>query len=59
MKHSLALVCLIALANCGADGEPVQPSVNTSVSAGSNGVSARTGVTVKKGLFSLGWGIGL
>lgn len=43
-----------ALAGCGADGEPVQPTLNTSVSVGTNGVSAATGVALRKGPLSLG-----
>ncbi len=45
---------LAGVAGCGADGEPVQPSVITSVSVGTNGVSAATGVGLRKGPLSIG-----
>ena len=59
MKPVLAALGLLALVACGADGEPIQPSVGTNVGIGSNGVSASTGVTVRQGPFSMGWGVGL
>ena len=36
----------LALAGCGADGEPVQPSLNTSVTLSSSGVAASTGLSL-------------
>ncbi|MEQ9260801.1 MAG: hypothetical protein RIG84_17070 [Roseovarius sp.] len=59
MKRIAALCALLVLGACGADGEPVQPSMNTNIGVGTNGVSASTGLRVKKGPFSLGWGVGL
>ena len=59
MKRLCAILALSVLAACGADGEPIQPSMNTNVGVGQNGVSASTGVTVRKGPFSVGWGLGL
>ena len=44
MKRILACLSLVALAACGADGEPIQPSMNANVGIGSNGVSGSTGV---------------
>lgn len=56
----LCIVAFVALVSaCGVDGEPVQPTATTSVGVGSDGVSASTGVKVKKGSFTVGWGIGL
>lgn len=59
MTRILAACALLALAACGADGEPVRPSANTSIGVGTNGVSVNSGVTVRKGPFSVGWGVGL
>lgn len=58
MKRILACVSLLALAACGADGEPIQPSMNANVGIGSAGVSASSGVTMTKGPFSVGLGTG-
>ncbi len=59
MKRLFAILVLTALAGCGADGDPIQPSMNTNVGIGSNGVSASTGVNLKKGPISVGVGLGL
>lgn len=58
MKRILACMSLVALAACGADGEPIQPSMNANVGIGSAGVSGSTGVTMKRGPFSVGLGTG-
>ncbi len=58
MKRILAVLALVALAACGADGDPIQPSMNANVGIGSAGVSGSTGVTLKKGPFSVGLGTG-
>ena len=51
----VGLVTMCAgLAGCGADGEPVKPTLNTSVSVGTDGVSASTGVGLRKGPLSIG-----
>ncbi len=44
----------LALAACGADGEPITPSVNTSLSVGSGGVSTSTSIGVSRGPVSIG-----
>ena len=43
-----------ALAGCGGEDEPVRPVIATSVTVGTDGVSASTGVAVRKGPFTLG-----
>ena len=58
MKRIFVLIALLPLAACGVDGEPVQPSMNTTVGVGSNGVSGSTNVTVKSGNVSIGVGVG-
>ena len=45
----LAVLTLVALASCGADGEPITPFGNTSVSVGTGGVSTSTTVGAKSG----------
>ena len=45
MIRILAVLGLAALAGCGVDGEPIRPSMNTTVGVGNNGVSASTGAS--------------
>ena len=59
MKRILACLSLVALAACGADGEPIQPSMNANVGIGSNGVSGSTGVDFVSGRVTMGVGVGL
>ncbi|WP_299662881.1 argininosuccinate lyase [uncultured Ruegeria sp.] len=37
------------LAGCGADGEPIQPTMNASVGVGSSGTHGAVGVGVRRG----------
>ncbi len=53
MRVGLVLVAL-ALAGCGADGEPIRPQVNTQVTIGPDGVSTSTGVRIRRGPVSVG-----
>ncbi|MBS0123534.1 hypothetical protein [Thetidibacter halocola] len=53
MRAALIL-SLMALAACGADGEPIRPTATTTVGVGSDGVSTSTSVTVQRGSFGLG-----
>lgn len=59
MKRLLGIVVLVSLSACGVDGEPVPPSVETSIGVGSDEVSAETGVTIGQGPFTVSWGVGL
>ena len=60
MTRILAVLSLIALAACGADGDPVTPTMNTNIGISSHsGVSVGTSVGVKKGPASVGVGRGL
>jgi len=53
----LALVALTALAGCGADGEPVQPTMNAGIGVSSNGnVNVRGGVGLHQGPVSVFFG---
>lgn len=53
MKGLCLLGALVLLAGCGVDGEPIRPSYNGSVSAGSDGVSAGVGTTIIRGNVSV------
>jgi len=53
------LTALSALAACGADGPPVRPSLSTTVSAGSHGVSGGVRTGVRIGTVNIGVGAGL
>ncbi len=44
-----ALALGATLAGCGADGEPVQPTLNATVGIGSGGVHTYGGVGLNKG----------
>jgi hypothetical protein len=55
MKRMLVILSLAGvLGGCGADGEPVQPSMNSTIYIDGSGVSAATGVSLRKGPFTLG-----
>ncbi len=55
----LALTAMVALAGCGADGEPIRPTTQAKVGVGSNGVTGSVGTTLTRGNVSVGLGIGL
>ena len=59
MKRILACLSLVALAACGADGEPIQPSMNANVGLGSNGMSGGVGADFVSGRFTMGVGTSL
>ena len=54
MIRATLLLSILALAGCGADGPPLKPSVNTTVSVGSGGVHTSTGVSVRSGPVTVG-----
>ncbi|UOA32640.1 hypothetical protein DSM110093_02442 [Sulfitobacter sp. DSM 110093] len=58
MKRSLAILSLLSLAACGADGEPVRPTASSSVTMSSSGVSVGTAVGLRRGPVSLALGMG-
>lgn len=47
------------MAACGADGEPIKPSVNSNVTLNQNGVRVGSNVSVGKGPFRVNLGLGL
>ena len=54
MRPGLLVVALLLLAACGADGPPITPSMNTTVSIGTDGLHTSTGVTVRSGPVTVG-----
>jgi hypothetical protein len=48
-KLFMALATLTALSACGADGEPVQPSLNAGIGVSNSGVHVGGSVGVRKG----------
>ena len=54
MKVITMIAGLALLAACGADGPPITPSFNTTVSVGSEGVRSSTGVTLSSGPVTVG-----
>lgn len=56
MKPALALISLLALVGCGADGEPQKPQVAGTVTLSNSGASVGTSLTVGGGAFRLGLG---
>jgi predicted small lipoprotein YifL len=54
MIRATLLSTILALAACGADGPPLKPSVNTTVSVGSDGIHTSTGVSVRSGPVTIG-----
>lgn len=58
MKRLIAVMCLLGiLAACGADGEPVRPTVSGAVTIGNGGVYPSVGVGVNRGPFSVFLGL--
>jgi len=57
MKALYALPLITLLAACGADGEPVRPSVSTTVGVGDSGVHTSTSVSATSGNVSVTVGL--
>ena len=53
---AVLILGMLALAGCGADGEPIRPTYSAGVSGGSGGVNVGGGVGLSKGRVSLGVG---
>ncbi|SDX86542.1 hypothetical protein [Citreimonas salinaria] len=50
----LLILALLALAACGADGEPIRPEASSTVTLSNKGVGMSTAVRVRQGPFTLG-----
>ncbi len=54
MKYiAMCLACLV-LASCGADGDPVEPTVGAGVSIGTDGIKTNANVGLTNGIVSIG-----
>ncbi len=53
MRTVLAMIALVALAACGADGEPVRPSMNAGVAVTPSGVHPSVSLGTKVGPVNL------
>lgn len=53
MKTMVLILIAAGLAGCGANGAPVRPTTSSSISIGTNGVSAGTSVGVGGGILSV------
>ncbi|MDT8327577.1 MAG: argininosuccinate lyase [Roseovarius sp.] len=59
-KRYLAALALLIVAGCGVDGEPVRPSLGTTIGVSSGGgVRATTNVGAVLGNVNVGVGVGL
>lgn len=52
--RAFAVLSLLALAACGADGEPVQPDASIGIGIGSGGVHAGGSVGISRGPLRVG-----
>tara|TARA_R110002049_G_scaffold23781_3_gene84476 strand:+ start:86604 stop:86783 length:180 start_codon:yes stop_codon:yes gene_type:complete len=59
MKPIAVVMALLALAACGADGEPVQPTGTAQVTMSSSGVHLGSTIGARRGPFALTLGLGL
>lgn len=55
--RAIAVLALLALAACGADGAPVRPSASVGVGVGSGGVDLGGSFGVTDGTLSVGIGL--
>ena len=49
LRMVLLISAGIALAGCGADGEPVQPTMSANIGVGSSGTHVGGGVGIRRG----------
>ena len=57
MKYLMTLPLLLALAACGADGDPIRPSMSTTIGIGDSGIHGSTSVSATKGNVSVTVGL--
>ncbi|WP_171100915.1 MULTISPECIES: argininosuccinate lyase [unclassified Ruegeria] len=53
LRATILVATCAVLAGCGADGEPLQPTMNASVGVGSSGTYVAAGVGATRGPISL------
>ncbi|MEM6729365.1 MAG: hypothetical protein AAF618_12765 [Pseudomonadota bacterium] len=56
MRYLTTLLCLLVLASCGADGEPVRPTGSATVSVGSDGLETSATVSATQGPLTISVG---
>lgn len=59
MRTLAAIMALAALVACGADGEPVQPTMNSTITLSNNGVGGQTNLALRRGNVAIDLGVGL
>ena len=59
MRLALASLLVVALAACGADGEPVTPTRDATISLSDHGLSGMARVGMNQGPVSVTVGLGL
>lgn len=59
MRRGIIVIAVLGLAACGADGEPVHPTRDATITLSDTGVSARTRFGVRQGPFSVSLGLSL
>lgn len=57
MIRIVAIIGLFTVAACGADGEPIQPSVNAGVSLNNSGINSNVSLGARRGPFSINLGL--
>ena len=57
LRAAPALLALTVLVGCGADGEPITPTLNAGIAITPNGITPRLGVGLNQGPFSILFGL--
>lgn len=57
MRTAFVVLTLLALAACGADGEPIRPTASSSITMSSSGVSVGSTLGLRRGPFSVALGL--
>lgn len=59
MRTAIFVIVTLALASCGADGEPVYPHASTHIGVSNNGAYVGTRVAARQGPLTVSLGVGL
>ena len=57
MRTAFALLTLLGLAACGADGEPIRPTASSTITMSSSGVSVGSTLGLRRGPLSVTLGL--